>query len=58
MAERSLKMRADGDARAGPSGKLWATIRLKSADLSTFYRCQQLRLIAAEAICHFSGNPR
>jgi hypothetical protein len=57
MAERNLPMKADGDARAGTCGKLWATFRLKSADFSTFYRCQQLRSTAAEAIFHFSGSP-
>jgi hypothetical protein len=50
-------MRADGDARAGTCGKLWADLRLKSADFSTFYRVQQLRSTAAEAIFHFSGSP-
>jgi hypothetical protein len=50
-------MRADGDARAGTCGKLWAALRLKSADISTFYRFQQLRSTAAEAIFHFSGSP-
>jgi hypothetical protein len=50
-------MRADGDARAGTCGKLWAALRLKSADFSTFYRFQQLRSTAAEAIFHFSGSP-
>jgi site-specific recombinase XerD len=51
-------MRADGDARAGTCGKLWAALRLKSADFSTFYRFQQLRSTAAEAIFHFSGSPK
>jgi hypothetical protein len=50
-------MRADGDARAGTCGKLWAALQLKSADFSTFYRFQQLRSTAAEAIFHFSGSP-
>jgi len=50
-------MRADGDARAGTCGKLWAALRLKSADFRTFYRFQQLRSTAAEAIFHFSGSP-
>jgi hypothetical protein len=50
-------MRADGDARAGTCGKLWAALRLKSADFSAFYRFQQLRSTAAEAILHFSGSP-
>ena len=57
MAERSLLMKADGDARAGTCGKRWSTFRLKSADLSTFYRFQQLRSTAAEAIFHYSGSP-
>jgi hypothetical protein len=50
MAERSLQMKADGDARAGTCGKRWSTFRLKSADFSTFYRFQQLRSTAAEAV--------
>jgi hypothetical protein len=50
-------MTADGDARAGTCGKPWAAFRLKSADFSTFYRFQQLRSIAAEAIFHFSESP-
>ena len=50
-------MRADGDARAGTCGKLWAAFWLKLADFSTFYRFQQLRSTAAEAIFHFSGSP-
>ena len=57
MAERSLLMKADGDARAGLCGKRWSIFRLKSAYLSTFYRFQQLRSIAAEAFFHFSGGP-
>jgi hypothetical protein len=57
MAERNLPMKADGDARAGTCGKLWAAFRLKLADLSTFYRFHQLRSTAAEAIFHFSGSP-
>ena len=51
-------MRADGDARAGTCGKLWAAFRLKSADFITFCRFQQLRSTAAEAIFYFSGSPR
>jgi hypothetical protein len=43
-------MRADGDDRAGTCGKRWSTFRLKSADFSTFYRFQQLRSTAAEAV--------
>jgi hypothetical protein len=57
MAERSLQMKADGDARAGTCGKRWSTFRLKSADLSTFYRFQQLRATAAKPIFHYSGSP-
>jgi hypothetical protein len=57
MAERSLLMKADGDARAGTCGKRGATFRLKSADFSTLYRFQQLRSTAAEAIFHFPGSP-
>jgi hypothetical protein len=50
-------MKADGDARAGTCGKLWAAFRLKSADFITFCRFQQLRSTAAEAIFYFSGSP-
>jgi hypothetical protein len=57
MAERSLLMKADGDARAGTCGKLSAAFQLKSADFSTVYRVQQLSSTAAEAIFHFSGCP-
>ena len=38
MAERSLLMKAHGDARAGKCGKLRATFRLKSANFGTFYQ--------------------
>jgi hypothetical protein len=57
MGERNLPMKADGDARAGTCGKLWAAFRLKSADFITFCRFQQLRSTAAEAIFYFSGSP-
>jgi hypothetical protein len=58
MAERSLLMKADGDARAGKCVKLWKAFRLKSAGYSTFYRFQQLRSTAAETFFHFSGGLR
>jgi hypothetical protein len=50
MAERSLLIKADGDARAGLWGKRWATFRFKSAYVGTLYSFVQLKSIAAEAI--------
>ena len=50
MAEGSLLMKADGDARAGTCGKLWAAFRLKSVDLSTLYRFVQLKSAATEVV--------
>jgi len=50
MAERSLLIKADGDARAGTWGKRWATFRFKSAYVGTLYSFVQLKSIAAEAI--------
>jgi hypothetical protein len=43
IAEKSLLMKADGDARAGRCAKDLTTFRLKSADLSTVYRFVQLK---------------
>jgi hypothetical protein len=50
MAERSLLMKADGDARAGLWGKRWATFRFKSADFSIFYHFVQFKSTAAEPV--------
>jgi len=57
MAERNLPMKADGDARAGTCGKLWAAFWIKSSDFNTFYRFQQLRSTVAEAVFNLSGSP-
>jgi hypothetical protein len=58
MAERNLLMKADGDARTGTCGKLWLAFRLKSTDISTFYRFLQLRSTKAEGIFHFSESAK
>jgi hypothetical protein len=50
MAERSLLMKADGDAYAGTSRKCWTTLWLKSADFSIFYHFVQFKSTAAEPV--------